>query len=106
MLSRVLFRHNNDQLANLAILHPPVQGGHDFANVRLDLVVARHEHVEAIFLDDGEVFGGVDATLVEDGVDGVLELIDATEGQKVSEKPRGGRGGRRSDGDLMGKWVG
>lgn len=74
MLPCVFLRHHDDQLADLAVLHPSVQCGHDFADVCFHLVVAGHEHVEAIFLDHGEVFGWVDAALVEDRVDGVLEL--------------------------------
>lgn len=88
MLARVLIGNDNDKLGNLAVLHPPVQGRHDAFYVRLDLVVGRDEHVEAIFLDDGEVFGGVDAALVEDGVDGVLELSVAKRARFVSASLR------------------
>lgn len=78
VLPCILLRYHNDQLADLAVLHPPIQCRHDLADVCLDLVVARHKHIEAIFLYDGKIFSWVDAALVEDRVDRILEL-SATE---------------------------
>lgn len=63
MLSRVFVCDNDDQLADFAVLHPPVQLAHDLFDVGLDLVIGRDEHVEAIFLDGGEVLGWVDSSL-------------------------------------------
>ena len=68
MLARVLVGNDNDQLGDLAAHHPLVQLGHDLLDVCADLVVGRDEHIQAIFLDGGEVFGWVDASL-ETGCD-------------------------------------
>lgn len=37
------------------------------------MVIGGDEDVQTVLLDGGEVFGGVDAALEEDGVDGVFE---------------------------------
>lgn len=102
VLARVLVRDDDDQLRDLAVLHPAVQRGHDLLDVRLDLVVGRDEHVQPVLFDDGEVLGRVDAALVEDGVDGVLELRKSeAAGQKrgcpleVVQRSRGGVWARR-----------
>lgn len=63
MLARVLVGDHDDQLLDLAAHHPLVQLRHDLLDVGAHLVVGRHQHVQAIFLDGGEVFGGVDAAL-------------------------------------------
>lgn len=74
MFSCILVRYHNDQLADLAILHPPIQCGHDLADICFDLVVARYKHIEAILFYHGEILGWVDAALVEDRMDRILEL--------------------------------
>ncbi|KAJ2965814.1 hypothetical protein NUW58_g10814 [Xylaria curta] len=51
MLAGVLVGYNDDQLADLAVLHPLVELRHDLLDVGFDLVVGGHEHIEAIFLD-------------------------------------------------------
>ena len=63
VLARVLVRDDDDKLRDLAADHPLVQLRHDLLDVRLDLVVGRNEHVQAILLDGGEVLRGVDASL-------------------------------------------
>lgn len=85
MLTCVAIGDDDDQLGNLAVFHPPVKRCHDALYVGFDLVVGRDEHVEAIFLHDSEVLGGVHATLVENGVDGVLELYRAIEGSAIDQ---------------------
>ncbi len=63
MLACVLVGDDNDQLGDLAADHPLVELRHDFLDVGAHLVVGRDQHVEAIFLDGGEVLGGVHASL-------------------------------------------
>ena len=43
-----------------------IQLSHDLLQIRLQGVVRRDEHVEAVLLDHLEVFGGVDVALVQD----------------------------------------
>lgn len=74
MLARVLVGDDDDELGDLATDHPAVELRHDLLDVGLDLVVGRHEHVEAILLHGREVLGWVDAALEEDRVDRVEEL--------------------------------
>ena len=63
VLARVLVGDDNDQLGDLAADHPLVELRHDLLDVGAHLVVGRDQHVEAIFLDGGEVLGGVNASL-------------------------------------------
>lgn len=72
VLARVLVGNDDDQLGDLAAHHPLVQLGHDLLDVCADLVIGGDEHVQAIFLDGGEVFGRVDASL-ETGCDGLVD---------------------------------
>ena len=87
MLARVLVRDNDDQLADLAVLHPPVQLGHDLLDVGFYLVVGRNEHVQPVLLDGGEVLGRVDTALEEDRVNAVLELWEYA---MLAESPKPG----------------
>lgn len=75
MLSSLLARHNNDQLTDLALLHPPAQLAHNLLHVRLHLVVTRSHHIETIFLHCGEIFGRIDSALEENGVAGEVEEL-------------------------------
>lgn len=63
VLARVLVGEDDDQIRDLAPHHPLVKLGHDLLDVGLDLVVGRHQHVEAILLDGREVLGRVDTSL-------------------------------------------
>lgn len=86
VLARVLVRDDDDQLGDLSILHPPVQLRHDLLDVRLDLVVRRHQHIQSVLFHDGEVLGRVHAALVQDGVYRVLELRIVASGQHVESR--------------------
>lgn len=66
---------DHHKLGDLALHHPFVQLRHDLLDVTLDLVVRRHKHVQSILLDWSEVFSRVDASLEENGVDGVLKEL-------------------------------
>lgn len=73
ILPRVLAGDYYHELLYLAGEHPPCELRGDASDVGLDLVVARDEHVQAVFFDVGEVFGRVDAALEENGVDAVVK---------------------------------
>lgn len=63
MFTCIFAGDHNHQFRYLAADHPFVELRHDFLDVRFNLVVRGGEHREAIFLDGGEIFGGVDASL-------------------------------------------
>ena len=77
VLASILVRNHEHQLRDLAAHHPLVQLRHDLLDVRLDLVVGRDEHVQAIFLDGGEVLGRVDSSLESASKDQRLETSEA-----------------------------
>ena len=63
MLARVLVGDDHHELGDLVANHPSIQLRHNLLDVGLHLVIGRHQHVEAILLDRGEVLRRVHSTL-------------------------------------------
>jgi len=74
-LARIFPKDDEHESGDFSVEQPEANLVDDFAEIIGDRLVLDEHHLEAEFLDDFEVGLVVDSALVEDGIDGVVEVV-------------------------------